>query len=68
MAKSNLEYRLYAQFPSNSVPVRIGVFLSERACQKLGDAMHEFADDVYYKIEARNPNTKPYRKPKRRKR
>lgn len=65
MSKSNLEYHLFAQFPSNSCAVRIGVFLSERTCQRIGDAMHEFADDVYYKIEARDPNTKPYRKPRR---
>lgn len=62
--KSKLEYHLFARFPSNAGAVRIGVFLSERAVQKLGGEMHEFADEIFYKIKVRRPDTKPYRKPR----
>jgi len=63
--KSKLEYHLFARFSSNGGGVRIGVFLSERKAQQIGNAMHEFADDVWYRIKPRRPDTKPYRKPKR---
>jgi len=62
--KGKLEYHLFAKFPSNAGAVRIGVFLSERSVQKIGGAIHEYADDVFYRIKVRRPDTKPYRKPK----
>lgn len=64
--KSKLEYHLFARFSSNGGAVRIGVFLSERKVREIGNAMHEFADDVWYRTKVRRPDTKPYRKPLRR--
>jgi len=62
--KTRLEYHLYAVFPSNGGTVRIGVFLSERTARDIGNAIFEFADEVYYKVKPRRPDTKPYRKPR----
>ena len=62
--KSKLEYHLFARFPSNAGAVRVGVFLSERKVREIGSEIFEFADEVFYKLKARRPDTKPYRKPK----
>lgn len=64
MAKGKLEYHLFAKFPSNAGAVRVGVFLSERKCQQIGGEIGEFADEMFYRIKARRPDTKAYRKPK----
>ncbi len=62
--KGKLEYHLFARFPSNSGAVRIGVFFTERSVQKIGGEIFEFADEVFYRIKVRRPDTRPYRKPK----
>lgn len=58
---SALEYHVYAKFPCNNIGVRVAVTLSERTAQKVGGAMSEFADEVWYKIKARASSTKPHR-------
>ena len=63
---SKLEYHLYARFMPNDSGVRIGVFFSERKVQQIGSKIHEFAEDVWYRVKSRRPDTKPYRKPNRR--
>ena len=59
-----LEYHLFARFPSNGGAVRIAVTFSERAAQRLGNELWPWVDEIYYRIKARHPNTKPYRRPR----
>lgn len=61
--RGKLEYHLFARFPSNNGAVRIGVFFTERSAQKIGGEIFEFADEIFYRIKVRRPDTKPYRKP-----
>lgn len=62
--KSPLEYHLFARFSPHSSAVRIGVMFSERAIRRLGSELSTFANEIFYKIKARNPSTKPYRYPR----
>lgn len=62
--KSRLEYHLFARFQPNNAGVRVAVTLSEKQAQTLGSELAPFTDDVWYRIKARHPSTKPYRRPK----
>lgn len=63
--RSALEYHVFARFRCNGSGVRIAITLSERTAQKVGNWASEYADDVWYKLKPRNPDTKSYRKKKR---
>lgn len=58
---SRLEYHVFAKFPCNAGGVRVAVTLSERTAQKVGNRVATFADEVWYKLKVREPQTKPHR-------